>query len=57
MEAYDQMDGKRRVSTALGHYYGQAGKKVDNEPGKKLQKLWGQLVASSQGDNNPLIHS
>ncbi|KAK3334916.1 hypothetical protein B0H65DRAFT_553247 [Neurospora tetraspora] len=48
MERYDQMDGKRRVCTALELYYEQAGKKLNNEPGKNFQALWDQLVASAQ---------
>ena len=56
MEAYDQMDGKSRVSTALRLYYEQAGKKSDNEPGKKLQILWHQLVTSAQQGDDPPIH-
>lgn len=52
MERYDQMDGKRRVCTALELYYEQAGKKLNNEPGKNFQALWDQLVASAQEGNN-----
>ncbi|KAJ4407313.1 hypothetical protein N0V85_004382 [Neurospora sp. IMI 360204] len=50
MEEYEPKEGKRRVSTALKLYYEQAGKKLDNELGKKFQSLWGQLVDSAQED-------